>query len=132
MFTFISSSHDTISWLDHILTTTSGYSLLAEYCVKSDFIILRSLPLCFTISVVNMCLFFFLLITFHVTLSDITGMASLVLIYLIIILAPDLNLAKLNYLWKPCNVKMFAVLSIVLVRFRFILRRAHLEHSTEV
>ena len=33
-FTFVSSSHDTVSWLDHILTTTSGYSLLTDICVK--------------------------------------------------------------------------------------------------
>ena len=50
-FTFISSSHDTVSWLDHILTTTSGYSLLTDICVKSDFITSDHLPLCFTISV---------------------------------------------------------------------------------
>ena len=53
-FTFISSSHDTVSWLDHILTTTSGYSLLTDICVKSDFITSDHLPLCFTISVDNL------------------------------------------------------------------------------
>ena len=62
-----------------------------------------------------MCRFLLLQITFHVMLSDITGTAPLILIYLIIILVTDLNLAKLNYLWKPCNVKMFGVLSIVVV-----------------
>ena len=62
-----------------------------------------------------MCRFLLLLITFHVMLSDITGMAPLILIYLIIILVPDLNLAKLNYHWMPCNVKMFGVLSIVVI-----------------
>ena len=31
-FTFISSRHDTVSWLDHILTTTSGYSLFTDIC----------------------------------------------------------------------------------------------------
>ena len=53
-FTFISSSHDTVSWLDHILTTTSGYSLFTDVCVKSDFITPDHLPLCFTISVDNL------------------------------------------------------------------------------
>ena len=53
-FTFISSSHDTVSWLDHILTTTSGYSLFTDICVKSDFITSDHLPLCFTISVDNL------------------------------------------------------------------------------
>ena len=53
-FTFISSSHDTVSWLDHILTTTSGYSLFNNICVKSDFITSDHLHLCFTISVHNL------------------------------------------------------------------------------
>ena len=53
-FTFISSSHDTVSWLDHILTTTSRYSLFTDICVKSDFITSDHLPLCFTISVDNL------------------------------------------------------------------------------
>ena len=58
-FTFISSSHDTVSWLDHILTTTSGYSILTDACVKTDFITSDHLPLCFTISIDNL----------HVTVS---------------------------------------------------------------
>ena len=53
-FTFISSSHATVSWLDHILTTTSGYSLFTDICVKSDVITSDLLPLCFTISVDNL------------------------------------------------------------------------------
>ena len=53
-FTFISSSHDTVSWLDHILTTTSGYSILTDACVKTDFITSDHLPLCFTISIDNL------------------------------------------------------------------------------
>ena len=53
-FTFISSSHDTVLWLDHILTTTSGYSLFTDICVKSDFITSDHLPLCFTITVDNL------------------------------------------------------------------------------
>ena len=59
--------------------------------------------------------FLLLLITFHVMLSDVTCMAPLIFIYLIIILVPDLNLAKLHYHWMPCNVKMFGVLSIVVI-----------------
>ena len=43
-----------------------------------------------------MCRFLLLLITFHVMLSDIIGMAPLILIYLIIILVPDLNLEKIK------------------------------------
>ena len=53
-FTFISSSHDTVSWLDHILTTTSGYSILTDACVKTDFITSDHLSLCFTISSDNL------------------------------------------------------------------------------
>ena len=30
-FTFISSSHDTVSWLDHVLSTTSGHSLFSSF-----------------------------------------------------------------------------------------------------
>ena len=53
-FTFVSSSHDTVSWLDHILTTTSGYSLLTDICVKSECITSDHLPLRFNISVDNL------------------------------------------------------------------------------
>ena len=53
-FTFIRSSHDTVSWLDHILTTTSGYSFFINICVKSDFTTSYHLLLCFTISVDNL------------------------------------------------------------------------------
>ena len=53
-FTFISSSHDTVSWLDHVLSTTSGHSLFTNISVKSDFITSDHLPLCFSISIDNM------------------------------------------------------------------------------
>ena len=53
-FTFISSNHDTVSWLDHILTTTSEYSILTDACVKTDCITSDHLPLCFTISIDNL------------------------------------------------------------------------------
>ena len=43
-----------MSWLDHILTTTSGYSILIDACVKTDFITSDHLPLCFTISIDNL------------------------------------------------------------------------------
>ena len=54
-FTFISSSHDTVSWLDHVLSTTSGHSLFTNISVKSDFITSDHLPLCFSISIDNAC-----------------------------------------------------------------------------
>ena len=53
-FTSISSSHDTVSWLDHVLSTTSGHSLFTNIFVKSDFITSDHLPLCFSISIDNM------------------------------------------------------------------------------
>ena len=54
-FTFISSSHDTVSWLDHVLSTstTSEHSLFTNISVKSDFITSDHLPLCFSISINN-------------------------------------------------------------------------------
>ena len=53
-FTFISSSHDTVSWLDHVLSTTSGHPPFTNISVKSDFITSDHLPLCFSISIDNM------------------------------------------------------------------------------
>ena len=43
-----------MSWLDHILTTTSGYSILTDACVKTGFITSDHIPLCFTISIDNL------------------------------------------------------------------------------
>ena len=37
-FTFISSSHVTVSWLDHVLSTTSWHSLFTNISVKFDVI----------------------------------------------------------------------------------------------
>ena len=53
-YTFISSSHDTVSWLDHVLSTTSGHSLFNSMHVKSDFITSDHLPLSFSISIDNL------------------------------------------------------------------------------
>ena len=65
LITIINSSHDTVSWQDHILKTTSGYYILADTCENSDFIISDHLPLCFTVSIDNL----------HITapLSNITS-----------------------------------------------------------
>ena len=43
-----------MSWLDHVLSTTSGHSLFSNISVKSDFITSDHLPLCFSISIDNM------------------------------------------------------------------------------
>ena len=50
-FTFVSSSHASTSWLDHVLTTTSSHALVDSMHVKSNFISSGHLPLCFTISI---------------------------------------------------------------------------------
>ena len=52
-YTFISSSHSTTSWLDHILSTSSGHSLLQDVHVKGDYISSDHLPLCFNVIVNN-------------------------------------------------------------------------------
>ena len=46
--------HDTLSWLAHILTTTSGYSILTDACIKTDCTTSDHLPLCLTISIDNL------------------------------------------------------------------------------
>ena len=53
-FTFISSSPDTVSWLDHVLSTTSGHSLFTNISVKSNLITSDHLPPCLSISINNM------------------------------------------------------------------------------
>ena len=57
---FISASHATTSWLDHILTSTSGHTLIQNAHVMNDFIsdhfyhfLSDHLPLCFNIVVDN-------------------------------------------------------------------------------
>ena len=57
-YTFISSSHDTVSWLDDVLSITSGHSLLntCSTCmhVQLNCIPFDHLPLCFNISIDNL------------------------------------------------------------------------------
>ena len=53
-FTFVSSSHNSTSWLDHILTTTTGVSLLTDICIHTDFITSDHLPLSFSLSIDNL------------------------------------------------------------------------------
>ena len=50
-FTFVSSSHGSTSWLDHVLSTTSGHALAESVHVKTDFVSSDHLPLCFDISI---------------------------------------------------------------------------------
>ena len=53
-FTFVSSSHNSTSWLYHILTTTTGVSLLTDICIHTDFITSDHLPLSFSLSIDNL------------------------------------------------------------------------------
>ena len=52
-YIYISSSHSTTSWLDHILSTSSGHSLLQDVHVKGDYISSDHLPLCFNVILNN-------------------------------------------------------------------------------
>ena len=48
-FTFVSSSHASTSWLDHVLSTSTGHAVVQSIHVKSDYVTSDHLPLCFTI-----------------------------------------------------------------------------------
>ena len=48
MFTFVSSS---TSWLDHVLSTSTGHALVQSIHVKSDYVTSDHLPLCFTVCI---------------------------------------------------------------------------------
>ena len=48
-FTFVSSSHASTSWLDHVLSTSTGHALVQSIHVKSDYVTSDHLPLCFTV-----------------------------------------------------------------------------------
>jgi exonuclease III len=45
-FTFVSSAHNTCSWLDHVITTATGYNLLTCMNVIKDFVSSDHIPLC--------------------------------------------------------------------------------------
>ena len=44
-FTFVSSSHASTSWLDHVLSTSTGHALVQSIHVKSDYVTSDHLPL---------------------------------------------------------------------------------------
>ena len=50
-FTFVSSSHASTSWLNHVLSTSKGHALVQSIHVKSDYVSSDHLPLCFTICI---------------------------------------------------------------------------------
>ena len=56
-FTFVSTCHGSTSWLDHVVSTTSGHTLAQSAHVKSDFVSSDHLPLCFDIAIdkTNIC-----------------------------------------------------------------------------
>ncbi len=53
-FTFISSSHGSTSWLDHIITTSSSHSILKNVHVMEAFISSDHLPICFDVFIDNL------------------------------------------------------------------------------
>ena len=50
-YTFVSGAHNTVSWLDHIMTTTSGHELIASTCIDNSFISSDHLPLLIKLNV---------------------------------------------------------------------------------
>ena len=49
-FTFVSQAHDTVSWLDHVVTTYTGYELIANMTVEKDFVSSDHLPVGMTLN----------------------------------------------------------------------------------
>ena len=43
-YTFISSAHDTVSWLDHVITTSSGHDLISSINIDYSFVTSDHLP----------------------------------------------------------------------------------------
>ena len=56
-FTFVSICHGSTSWLDHVVSTTFGHTLVQGVHVKSDFVLSNHIPLCFDIAIdkTNIC-----------------------------------------------------------------------------
>ncbi len=56
-FTFVSSSHGSTSWLDHIITTNSSHALLRNVHIMDAFISSDHLPVCFEVFIddLNIC-----------------------------------------------------------------------------
>ena len=50
-FTFVSTCHGSASWLDHVVSTNSGHTLVQGVHVKSDFVSSDHIPLCFDIAI---------------------------------------------------------------------------------
>ena len=105
-FTFISSSHDTVSWLDHVLSTISGHSLFTNISVKSDFITSDHFSLCFVFQLIICMYRYYHLTVHHATNLIITGTEHPMSICLIISHTPELNLQKSSCLLMHYSVKM--------------------------
>ena len=56
-YTFVSTCHGSTSWLDHVVSTTSGHTLVQGVYVKSDCVSSDHIPLCFDIAIdkTNIC-----------------------------------------------------------------------------
>ena len=80
---FISSSHSTTSWLDHILSTFSRHSLLQDAHVKGDFISMQitchSDSLLLLIMQLIVCML--LVVTITIKCPPLTRMVPRIMIY---------------------------------------------------
>ena len=110
-----------VSWLDHVLSTTSGHSLFNSMHVKSDFITSDHLPLSLSISIDNL----------HVPIppcdnssrahSVIIGTEHPMLICIIITYVLELNLPKSSCLLMLYSVTIYIVFLIVMILINFII-----------
>ena len=82
-YTFISSSHSTTSWLDHILSTFSRHSLLQDAHFKGNFISMQitchSDSLLLLIMQLIVCMI--LVVTITIKCSPLTRMVPRIMIY---------------------------------------------------
>ena len=120
--TFIISNHDTVSWLDHVLSTTSGHSHFNNMHVKSDCIASDHLTLSFSISIDNLHVGYLYrhVITLHEIHSVITGTEHPMLICIIIFYVLELNLPKSSCPLMLYSVTIYIVFLIVMILINFI------------
>ena len=120
-YTFVSYSHDTVSWLDHVLSTTSGHSLFNSMHVNL-ILLLLIIYLCLLIFLLIICMYLDRhVITLHDTHSVIIGTEHPMLICIIITYVLELNLPKSSYLLMLYSVTICIVFLIVMILINFII-----------
>ena len=50
-FTFVSSAHNTCSWLDHVVTTADGMNIISSVNICKEFVSSDHLPVCLSIDI---------------------------------------------------------------------------------